>query len=66
MGPPLKPVQHGNGMWTVDLPLAPGVYHYAFLVDGKEWKADPEALRAVGDDYGRPNSIVTVSEARRS
>jgi hypothetical protein len=61
---PLTPVKNGNGMWTVELPLPPGVYEYAFLVDGKEWKPDPDAPRASGDDYGRPNSVVTVREAR--
>lgn len=62
----LRPVKDGNGLWTVDVQLPPGVYKYAFLVDGKEWKADPDALRTVGDDFGRPNSVVTVSEARRT
>jgi hypothetical protein len=60
---PLVPVANGNGMWTVEVPLPPGVYEYAFLVDGKEWKTDPEAPR-VGGDFGHPNSVVTVREAR--
>ena len=60
----LRPVENGNGMWTVEVPLRPGVYEYAFLVDGKEWKTDPDAPRSSGDDYGRPNSVVTVREAR--
>lgn len=62
----LRPVQGGNGLWTVDVQLPPGVYKYAFLVDGKEWMADPDALKTVGDDFGRPSSVVTVSEARRT
>ena len=57
---PLKPVQNGNGTWSVDVHLPPGVYSYAFLVDGKEWKADPRAPRSVGDDFGRPSSVITV------
>ena len=49
-----------NGVWTVDLPLAPGRFSYAFLVDGQRWVADPTRPRAVGDDFGRPSSAVTV------
>lgn len=50
----------GNGMWTVEVPLEAGRYAYAFLVDGQHWVADPGAPRAVGDDFGRPSSVVTV------
>jgi len=49
-----------HGGWTVAVPLAPGRYNYAFYVDGK-WLADPAAPRAVGDDFGRPSSTVTVN-----
>jgi hypothetical protein len=57
----LKPVQNGNGMWSVDVQLPAGVYSYAFLVDGKEWKADPRAPRKLGDDFGQPTSVITVA-----
>jgi hypothetical protein len=49
-----------HGVWTAAVPLAPGRYDYAFYVDGK-WLADPAAPRAVGDDFGRPSSTVTVT-----
>lgn len=49
-----------GGVWTVDLHLTPGRYTYAFLVDGKRWVADPRAPRALGDDFGRPSSMLTV------
>jgi hypothetical protein len=48
-------------MWSVELPLAPGSYTYSFLIDGKEWKADPASPSAVGDDFGIPTSIKTVA-----
>jgi hypothetical protein len=48
------------GIWTVDVPLAPGRYDYAFVVDGGSFVADPAAPPAVGDDFGRPTSVVTV------
>jgi hypothetical protein len=50
----------GQGVWTVEVPLQPGRYSYAFLVDGQRWLPDPAAPRAVGDDFGRPSSVVTV------
>jgi hypothetical protein len=62
---PLVPVAAGGqgGVWTVDLPLTAGRYSYAFLVDGHRWTPDPAAPRAVGDDFGRPSSVVTVRGA---
>ncbi len=52
------------GVWTADVPLPPGRYSYAFVVDGERWVADPRAPRAVGDDFDRPSSTVTVREAQ--
>lgn len=48
------------GVWTAVLPLSPGRYRYAFLVNGSEWIADPAAPRAVDDEFGTPSSVVTV------
>jgi len=53
-----------SGLWTVDVPLAPGRYRYAFVVDGRRFVADPTAPPAVDDDFGQPTSVVTVSGAR--
>ena len=58
---PLQPAASG-GMWTVALPLPPGRHRYAFIVDGTRWMVDPSAPRAVEDDFGSPNSVVTVGE----
>lgn len=49
-----------SGLWTLDVPLAPGRYQYAFVVDDRQFVADPAAPRAVGDDFGQPSSVVTV------
>jgi len=54
------PSAAGAGVWSVALPLPPGRYRYAFIVDGSRWLADPSAPRAPGDDFGTPNSVVTV------
>jgi len=50
-----------SGLWTLDVPLPPGRYQYAFVVDGRRFVADPAAPRAVGDDFGQPTSVVTVA-----
>jgi hypothetical protein len=52
-------VVHG-GVWATVLPLAPGRYRYAFLVNGVEWRADPAAPSVRDDDFGSPSSVVTV------
>ena len=51
------------GTWTAVLPLAPGRYRYAFLVDGAEWRADPRAPAAQDDDFGTPSSVLTVERS---
>jgi hypothetical protein len=48
-----------GGVWTVVLPLEPGVHNYAFVVDGKQWVADPMAP-AVSDGFGGLNSQLAV------
>ncbi len=51
--------QLAPGVWSVVIPLAPGVYDYAFVIDGRAWRLDPLAPR-VGDGFGGANSRVTV------
>lgn len=53
--------ERGTGVWTVDVPLEPGVYQYTFIVDGTEWRADPHAVSQVDDGFGQTNSVVIVS-----
>ncbi|HEX6308518.1 MAG TPA: glycogen-binding domain-containing protein [Longimicrobiales bacterium] len=49
----------GNGVWTVLLPLEPGVHDYGFIVDGEEWVPDPYAPK-IDDGFGGVNSRLTV------
>lgn len=59
--PRAVPLERGEGgVWSVVLPLRSGQFTYSFLVDGEEWRADPAAPLAPGDDFGRPSSIVLV------
>lgn len=58
---PLARADEG-GIWWVTVPLLPGRYRYAFVVDGTTWVADPESP-AVEEEFGRPSSVVTIGGA---
>ncbi len=47
------------GVWSVVVPLSPGIHEYAFVVDGTQWQVDPGAP-AVADGFGGHNSRVAV------
>lgn len=57
----------GQGVWTIVVPLEPGVHSYSFVVDGEDWVPDP-AAPAVADGFGGMNSRIAVlaSDAGRS
>jgi 1,4-alpha-glucan branching enzyme len=48
-----------SGVWSVDVALAPGIYNYVFVIDGKTWRLDPLAPR-VTDGFGGASSRVAV------
>jgi len=52
------------GVWAVEVPITQGRHEYAFVVDGREWRPDPTAPRAPANEYGPPNSVVTVGAYR--
>jgi hypothetical protein len=52
--------------WHAAVSLTPGRHVYAFVVDGVRWIPDPAAPRAVDDDFGSPNSVLTVLPVRGS
>jgi hypothetical protein len=56
-----------QGVWTVVIPLEPGVHTYAFVVDGERWTPDPMAP-SIDDGFGGVNSRVAVltPDARKS
>ncbi len=49
-----------SGVWSVVVPLTRGRHLYSFVVDGTQWMLDPSAPQASEDDFGSPNSVVTV------
>lgn len=47
------------GVWTVVVPLDPGIHQYSFVVDGERWIPDP-AAPVVSDGFGGMNSRIAV------
>lgn len=50
-----------GGMWTATIALKPGRYQYMFVIDGKQWIADPLAVEGTGDGFGSQNAVLDVS-----
>ena len=49
----------GESRWTVTVPLTPGVHDYVFIVDGQEYRLDPEAPK-VADGFGGFNNRIAL------
>jgi hypothetical protein len=49
----------GEGVWTLLVPLEPGIHDYAFILDGVTWIPDPAAPR-VDDGFGGENSRLAL------
>lgn len=52
--------EDGGRTWTLTLHLAPGVYQYKFVVNGTDWRTDPNAVQNVDDGMGNINSLLVV------
>ena len=46
----------GDGIWTASIPLSPGRYEYAFIIDGRWWGQDPLADEYV-QSFGEYSSV---------
>src|SRR5687768_10467083 len=51
-----------DGVWRASIPMAEGVHHYKFVIDGSKWINDPHADPSLneGDNFGGVNSGVFV------
>ena len=47
-----------KGWWSITLSLGPGRHEYLFLLDGKEWRADPNVQFRAEDGFGSANSVL--------
>ena len=54
-----------QGVWSVTASVPAGVHRYAFVVNGKQWMADPTASRSSGDDFGMPSSALVVEDSAK-
>lgn len=55
------PLERRDGRWVRELTLEPGLYHYAFVVDG-EWRVPEGAPGRTEDEWGRPTATLLVPE----
>ncbi|HEX9109820.1 MAG TPA: glycogen-binding domain-containing protein [Longimicrobiales bacterium] len=46
--------------WTVELTIPAGLHHFAFLVDGREWRVPADAPGVSADEWGRKNATLVV------
>jgi len=46
----------GDGIWTATVPLSPGRYEYAFIIDGRWWGQDPLADEYI-QSFGEYSSV---------
>lgn len=58
---PISLRKQPNGNWQTTVPLAPGTYHYRFLVDG-EWRDDPECTVRVPNPYGEQDAVLVIPQ----
>lgn len=49
-----------DDVWATTIPLGPGRYNYAFVVDGVAWVPGDADPRALGEEFGTPTSVVMV------
>lgn len=49
-----------TGVWSADTVLPPGHTEYKFVVDERDWIADPANPRTASDGFGGSNSVVEV------
>lgn len=56
---PIPMRRDGASRWVAELPLRPGVYRYALLVDGDRW-AVPQGVATAADDFGGQAALLIV------
>lgn len=48
-----------NGLWAIEIKLAPGEYQFLYFVDRRVWKTDEAAPRVV-NSFGTENSLLKM------
>jgi hypothetical protein len=57
------PLTRSDDGWTAALPIAPGIYHFGFFVDG-QWYVPTDAPGLTEDDWGMTQATLVVEAAR--
>ncbi len=57
-----NPMKKENGIWKTSLELPPGKYQYKFVVNGDQWKTDPDNPNTIEDGLGGENSLIEVGK----
>ncbi len=55
-----------DGVWVGEIAVPPGLHHYVFVIDGTDWRPDPNAASQVEDGFGQQNSVLLVPIQRAS
>jgi Glycogen recognition site of AMP-activated protein kinase len=55
-----------DGVWVAEIAIPPGLHHYVFIVNGTEWRPDPNAASQVDDGFGQRNSVLLVPAGKAS
>ena len=58
-----NPMTKIGDTWQISMALASGTYMYKFVVNGTDWKTDPENENQADDGLGGANSLLTVGDA---
>ncbi len=53
-----------NGVWIYKLKLNDGIYQYKFVINGSEWKEDPNSYGYAPDGYGGKNSVLIIKDSK--
>jgi len=51
-----------DGIWSIELELEDGEYHYKFVINGENWYQDINNPLSAPDGYGGRNSIIRVGD----
>jgi hypothetical protein len=49
----------GSGRWSAELPLSPGAWRFAIVVDGERWTV-PQGVPRMSDDFGGEVGVLVV------
>jgi len=53
----------GDGTWEATVTIAAGRHNYKFVVDGTQWRQDPDNPEAEADGHGGHNSVLDTAAA---